>query len=134
MNEDVYNAAIVEAARRGAENRRLATPDCTATADNPLCGDRVTIDVALNDGRIASLGYRARGCALCQAATAYLAEAALGKTRAEVASLAAEARDAVTPAAAPAAAPWNVFAPVRAHPSRRDCVTLAFEALKRALG
>ncbi|MEX2648428.1 MAG: iron-sulfur cluster assembly scaffold protein [Alphaproteobacteria bacterium] len=134
MNEDIYQAAIVEAARRGAEDRRLAAPDRSATADNPLCGDRVTIDVALNDGRIAALGYRARGCALCQAATAYLAEAALGKTPAEAASLAGEAQKAVTPEAAPAAAPWNVFAPVRAHPSRRDCVTLAFEALKCALG
>lgn len=133
MSLDLYDATIVAAARRGAEDRRLAAPERTGAADNPLCGDRVTIDLSLRAGRIAAIGFRARGCALCQAATAFLADTALGRGAAELRALAFEARRAVTPGEHAPIDPWIVFTPVRDHPSRRDCVMIAFEALEAAL-
>ena len=134
MTEDLYHAAIVAAARRGADDRRLPSPARSATVDNPLCGDRVTIDLDVTDGVVAAIGFRARGCALCQASTALLAEAAQGRPMAEVASGEQAVLVLLAEGAVPDG-PWRefaAFAPVRRFPSRRDCVLLPFQAFRCA--
>ena len=47
--------------------------------DNPLCGDRVTLDLNLADGRVREVGHKVRGCLLCQAAAAAIGERAPGE-------------------------------------------------------
>jgi nitrogen fixation NifU-like protein len=134
MSDDLYQKAIVEAAVRGARDTRLGPPAASATTDNPLCGDRVTFDVRMLDGRLAEVGYRTRGCKLCEAATALLAEAAPGRDRAAVAAARAAAKAMLEGDAAP---PWESFAaftPVRRHKSRHACVLLPFDALEQAMG
>lgn len=136
MNEDLYQQAILDAARAGAENRRLADVKHSATVDNPLCGDRVTFDAHARDGRITDLGFRARGCALCQASTALLAEAGPGLAAGDIADAEGRVRAMLAGQEPVPAAPFHRFAmftPARAHPSRHACVLLPFEALRAAL-
>lgn len=133
MNENLYQKAIVEAAARGAENRRLADPGATATVDNPLCGDRVTMDVRTDGRRVAAVGYRTRGCKLCEASTALLAEAMAGQDRATIVAARAALRAMLEREAPPPWASFAVFAPVRRHASRHSCVLLPFDALAQAL-
>ena len=64
-DDDLYQAGIVDAARAAADYPRLDAPDGTATIDNPLCGDRVTMDVTLDGTVIEAIGQRVRGCLLC---------------------------------------------------------------------
>ncbi len=134
--EALYHEALLEHARAAAEPARLERPDASATRDNPLCGDEVTVDVRLRDGRIVAIGHRVRGCVLCRASVAMLAAAAPGRTRAEIAAARA-ALTAMLVGGAPAPGPpWDAleaFLPVRAVASRHDCVLLPFEALERAL-
>lgn len=135
MTEDLYHAAILEAARRGAENRRLAQPDRSATIDNPLCGDRVTIDLRIEGGIVAEIGFRARGCALCQASTALLADAAVGHVIEAVTVAEAAVRAILVDGAEGPGEPWagfGVFAPACRFPSRHACVLIAFEAFDTA--
>lgn len=135
MSSDLYQAAIMAAAKAAHGKGRLAAPDGSATLDNPLCGDRVTIDIKLADGRVAAIGHDVRGCALCQAAASLIGEAAVGLARAEAHALPAAIDELLghgtTPTGALAAA--AMFAPVRAHRSRFDCVKLPFAALAAAL-
>ena len=124
MSQALYHSTLVEHAQAGRSRGRLAAPQLSATVDNPLCGDRVTIDLALADDRIAAVGHQVRGCLLCEAA-------------AELAMAGAAARAIVNEGAAAPAGDWSalaVFAPVHDIKSRRDCVLLPFEALAKALG
>ena len=57
MNDNLYQEAILGHARSELRAGRLADPDATATADNPLCGDRVTFDVRIAAGRIADIAH-----------------------------------------------------------------------------
>jgi nitrogen fixation NifU-like protein len=136
MSEALYQAALVERAHAGRTRGRLPTPDRSVTLDNPLCGDRVTIDLTLQDGRVASVGHQVRGCLLCEASAETIAEHAPGKTAAELAD-AGEAVAAILRDGAPAPeGEWStlaVFAPVHDVKSRRECVLLPFEALGKAL-
>ena len=135
MSSQLYSDAILATAKARHGHGRLEHAQGSATCDNPLCGDRVTVDVRLDGERIAEIAQLTRGCVLTQAAASVLAErlagadvAALGRAAEEVRRLLAG--DNVVPA-------WPelmMFRPVHDVRSRHECVTLPFEAAAQALG
>lgn len=135
MTDALYHDALVRLAREACGAGRLEPPAAEATRDNPLCGDRVTMEVRLEAGRIAALAHRVRGCILCQAAASFLGRTAPGRSPAEI----GQGRDqaaAMLAGAPPPGGAWaglEVFEPVQAVKSRHRCVLLAFDALGEAL-
>lgn len=133
---DLYHQALVRLARAATGAGRLPVPGASASVDNPLCGDQVTVELRLEGGRIAALAHRVRGCILCQASASILGSAAPGLTPAEAASAGEALAAMLASKAAPPAGPFAAlaaFEPVRAVPSRHRCALLPFEALARAL-
>ena len=131
MLDALYQQEIIELSRKSRARGRLDAPDASARVDNPLCGDRVTIDLALDKGRITAIGHR--GCALCEAAAEIIAESALGLGAEEMATIERATRAFME--SPDAEHPWtrlSVFAPVRQIKSRHDCVLLPFTAVNRA--
>ncbi len=135
MSDDLYQDKIMALAHDEARTGRMKSPDATATVDNPLCGDRVTIDVRVKDGRISEITHNVRGCVLCQASAAALGAKAVGETRASLAKARGALRNMLTGGAAPSGewAPFEAFTPVAAHNSRHSCVLLPFDAIDEAL-
>lgn len=134
MSEALYHAALVERARAGFGKGRLPQPNASATVDNPLCGDRVTLDLVVEDGKLAAIGHQVRGCLLCEAAAATIAEYCRGSGKADLDAISSAARKLMTEGSDPEAT-WQcleIFRPVHKAKSRRDCVLLPFEALTRA--
>ncbi|MCB9960452.1 MAG: iron-sulfur cluster assembly scaffold protein [Rhodospirillaceae bacterium] len=134
--DEVYQRAILELARDRTGAGRMEAPDATATVDNPMCGDRVTIDLRLMDGRVTELRHHVRGCLLCEAAAGLLARHAPGADVAELRAL----PETVAAFLTNDAAAWperfaegTAFTPVRPVRNRHRCVTLAFEAVVDAL-
>ena len=133
MSQTLYQDRIVALAKAKTGAGTLAAPTARAMKDNPLCGDRVNIEIRLDDQRrIAELAHRVRGCALCEASASALAPRAIGHNAAEVAELRREI-DSVLSGESQGTGDFAAFAPVAEHKSRRDCVTLPFEALRAAL-
>ena len=133
MNDQLYQDRIVALAKAKTGAGKLSAPTKSARKDNPLCGDRVTIDVKVEDGRIAEIAHQVRGCLLCQASAAALASAAVGRDAAGVADLRHDAERAIGREAGKAHEPFDAFEPVAGHKSRHECVLLPFEALQDAL-
>lgn len=136
MSADFYQERMLSLAADDEE--RMAEPDASVTLDNPLCGDRVTIDVARDgQGRITQLTHDVRGCVLCRAAAAVLRAAAAGLDHEALADVRARLHEHLrTGAPPPDEPPWEdlaVFAPVAPHKSRHECVLLPFDAALRAL-
>ena len=140
MAELPYHAAIMSAAHRASGKGRLAAPDASATVDNPLCGDRVTIDIRW-DGpgmgdRILEIGQVVRGCVLCEAAATVIVEAGSGVSATDLRAASDRVRRMLEDGGPPPEGEWRkaeMFLPVRPHPSRHDCVLLPFQALLEAL-
>ncbi len=131
----LYNAKILRLATSIPHQQRLADPQATVEKRSPVCGSRVTVDVAVDDrGRVAALGQEVRACALGQASAALMGEHAIGRSPAELAA----ARDALTAFLAgerddPGDWPGlEVFAPARPHGARHASIRLAFEAVAEA--
>jgi nitrogen fixation NifU-like protein len=132
--DELYNDAILAEARAGHRTGRLDAPDASSTCDNPLCGDRVTIDVALADGKVTDLAQKARGCLLTQAAASVIGRHGRGLTLEEArGTQAALERLLAGEAAEPGWPELSMFAPVAAVRSRHECVLLPFRALIEAL-
>ena len=141
MNEAnaLYQDAIKQFAQAAHGHGQLAAAALVqigeAKLDNPLCGDRVRMQVAVSSGRIDAIAHETRGCLLCRAAAAVLGLRAKGEDEAGI--LAAVdglegllQHDGATPAAWPELA---MFEPARAYPSRHRCILLPFRALLAAL-
>ena len=136
MSDELYHRAILELAKQARHARPLEAPQASVTVDNPLCGDRVTLDLSLADGRVREVGHRVRGCLLCQAAAAAIGARAPGQTPETLRAVARDLGDAIASAPETAGRLWPelaAFAPVHAHKSRHECVLLPFEALRQAL-
>jgi NifU-like protein involved in Fe-S cluster formation len=131
----LYNRDILRLAASIPHAHRLDCPHATATRTSPVCGSRVTIDLALDaDGRVVAIGQDVKACALGQASAALLGANVIGRSAAELAS----ARDALAgylvgtrddPGAWPG---LELFAPARRFSARHPSILLAFEAAASA--
>jgi nitrogen fixation NifU-like protein len=133
--EDLYQSAILDHSQHPHNFGPLPGADRRATTDNPFCGDRVTIAVALDGDRIADVRFEGTGCAISMAAASMLTEAIKTRTRAEVETL-ARAFEAFLGGAAPDPAALGelaAFAAVAKYPVRAKCARLAWQALAAAL-
>lgn len=136
MAEDLYQRALLRHAADAHGAGRLADADGSATIDNPLCGDRVTVDVRLDEGQVAELRHEVRACVLCQAAASILAAHAEGETAESLRDLEQDVRAMLTADAPPPQGKWGefeVFGPVAPYRNRHSCVLLPIEAAEQAL-
>lgn len=135
MSDPLYRKELLRLAADAAGAGRLASPDASATLHNPACGDRITLDLGVADGRITALGHRTQACVLTQASAAILGAAAVGAGRGELEALAADLRALLKGGPAPAA-PFEAYAAfdgVAAYAGRHVCVLLPVEAALEAL-
>jgi NifU-like protein involved in Fe-S cluster formation len=134
MTEDpLYRRELLRLAADARGAGHLPRPDATASMYNPACGDRVKVELALADGRVAALAHTSQACVLTQASAALLAAIAPGKDEAGLAALAAGVRDFLRGAPASQLGGYDVFEGIRAHPGRHVCVMLPLEAALKAL-
>lgn len=137
MNElRLYHQAILDAAAERTGHGALDKADVSATLDNPLCGDRVRMDVSLKESRLARVGHEVRGCLLCEAAASVIGARAPGERVTDLRQLAGEMRTFLKGTSLDVPNRWpalKMFAPVAHHKSRHECVMLPFDALVKAL-
>ena len=115
----LYSDVIRERWRRPRFRGELAGATATAEDVNPLCGDRVRMQLRIEDGRVRAARFAGDSCAICTASADVVAELVEGRPRGEAAAL--EAGDILT----------ALQADVR--PTRMRCVTLPLSVLVRAL-
>lgn len=84
MSADIYREQILDLARNPVNQGTLDPHDASYEDTNPLCGDRVRIDLRISDGLVSDIAFNGRGCAISQAATSMLTEMVKGKSLDEV--------------------------------------------------
>lgn len=127
----LYSDAVVALAAR--KPVRIAVPTVTAQRSNPLCGDRVTVELAVADGVVMAAGGDVRGCALCCASLSALLEDLPGRPLAALPGRLDNVRHSLTAAAIQ---PEDPLAPLLDQPvprPRHRCILLPWEALAEAL-
>jgi nitrogen fixation NifU-like protein len=133
---ELYQEIILEHNRSPRNFHPMEAPDREAQGYNPLCGDRLKVQLKLAGDRIADVSFQGSGCAISKASASLMTMAVKGKTTAEARRLFESFQRLVTgqgSAAADLPPRLAVFTGVREFPMRVKCATLSWHALKAAL-
>lgn len=136
---ELYQEIILEHYKSPRNFGALPGANRSAEGFNPLCGDRVTIHLRVEDGRVAQVRFEGAGCAISTASASLLTEALTGKTEAEAEALFERFRELFTGDPARAAqleeelGKLAALSGVREYPMRVKCATLAWHTLHAAL-
>ena len=88
--DELYREEILDHYQHPRHRGTLDHPDFSYEDANPLCGDRIRVDVSVKDGKVAAVGFSGVGCAISQAATSMLCERIVGMPVDEVKQLSRE--------------------------------------------
>ena len=131
----LYNKEILRLAAGLSRLERLENPGATVTKTSRICGSRITVDVAFEDGVVADYAHEVKACALGQASAAIVAEHVIGKGIDEIDAVGRAVEKLLKENGDPPEGEWadfGVFVPARAHKSRHSAILLPFEALREA--
>lgn len=136
--QDLYQELIVDHSRRPRHFHPLTNANRKAEGFNPLCGDKLTVYMRVENGVIKDLAFEGSGCAISVASASLMTQQLTGKTEKEAEQLFNSFHDMVTAEGDDAAmhndlGKLTVLAGVRQYPSRIKCATLCWHTLNAAL-
>lgn len=117
--DDLYRDYILEHYRRPHNFGVLDNPTASHEGSNPLCGDRITLQIGVRDGVVDRVGFTGRGCAISQASASLLTDDVRGKPVAEVAAYRADE--------------LLELLGIEISPARLKCAMLSLETLQQAV-
>ena len=135
--DELYREIILDHYRSPRNRGRLPAPSVRREGLNPLCGDEIQIDLAIQDGVIRDVRFQGRGCSISQSSASMMTEAVKGLPLDRAEALFASFREmmqgseGVDPAAL---GDLEALTGVRKFPVRVKCATLAWHTLEEAIG
>src|SRR5579863_10217389 len=134
--KELYRDVILDHNRSPRNFGRLEPADAQADGHNPLCGDKLTLTLRMQDDRVQDLRFEGQGCAISTASASLMTEAVKGRSRQEIARLFDEVHALLTaPSGAPAPELGKLLAlaGVAEYPARVKCASLCWHTLNAAL-
>ena len=133
---DLYQELVLEHKRAPRNFGHLPAPTHQARGTNPSCGDDLSVELAISDGRLTDIRFHGQGCAICMASASMMSEAVKGQDIAAAQALQQHFRAVLTGEENPESAPLGKLvslAGVRGYPSRIKCALLGWHALMHAI-
>ena len=84
---NIYQEELLDHYENPSNYGTLPNPDISHEEDNPLCGDRIRIDLIIEDDIITEVRFSGHGCTISQAAASMLTEEIEGKSLTEIKKL-----------------------------------------------
>ncbi len=135
MSDPLYRKELLRLAADAHGAGRLAGSPFTGHAHNPACGDKVAIDLVLEDGRVVKIAQDTKACVLAQASASILGLALKGATRADIERLRETIAAMLASGGAAPSPPFEAYAAfdgVVEFRNRHRCVLLPIEAVLEA--
>ena len=87
---DLYREHILDHYQHPRNHGEIEDPDISQEEYNPLCGDRLVLQLKLEDDHVADVKFHGEGCAISQASASMLTELVEGKSVDELKALTKE--------------------------------------------
>lgn len=131
----LYRDTVLRHSRSPHNFRRIEGPHACAEGHNPLCGDKVTVYLHLDQELIDDVAFEADGCAISLASASMLTDMVTGQTAADAMALTNDVQAMLEGGNVPQRdfGEMNALSGVRAYPSRVRCATLPWRTLQAAL-
>ena len=136
--EELYQEVILDHARRPRNYSEMPDADAHVHANNPMCGDDVTVHVKFDaTGALEAVSFTGNGCSICMASASMMTQKLKKKGRDESKDLMHTFHEMLTAEKEPEAdkrlGDLQLLRGVRKFPLRVKCATLAWHALQEAL-
>ena len=136
--EELYQEVILDHSRRPRNFSEMPEADAHIHANNPMCGDDVTVHVKFGaDDALEAVSFSGNGCSICMASASMMTQKLKKKSRAESAELMQKFHEMLTAETEPEddkrLGDLLLLKGVRKFPLRVKCATLAWHALQEAL-
>ena len=134
--DGLYGDLIMQHFRYPRHRAPLPAPTVAASQFNPFCGDRIDLQLTLNEqGAAHAVSARSEGCSIIQASASLMSDALLGRNPDEIRRLTADFRKMMQTKDAPAPHLGDLAAltAVRRYPVRIKCALLPWVALENAI-
>lgn len=136
--QDLYREVILDHNRNPRNFGEIEHADRVIEGVNPLCGDRMTLYVKLDDGRVEDVRFKGTGCAISVASSSLMTERIKGATVGQSLELFDKVHHMLTEAVSDDSSldelgKLAALSGVREYPSRIKCASLAWHALRTAL-
>ncbi len=133
--QELYQEVILDHNKRPRNFGPLEGATHRAEGFNPLCGDRITVFLDIEAGKVKEVYFQGNGCAISTASASVMTEMVKGRTLEETRALFDKFHNLVTreDGETDDLGKLVVFAGVRAFPIRVKCATLAWHTLQAAL-
>ena len=115
----LYSDILLDHFRHPRNYGDLVNPDISHESFNPLCGDRIRIEVKLRDATVHEARFKGDACAICTAAASLLTELILGTDLTTISDISND----------------RLIAALESDikPTRLQCALLPLEALREGL-
>lgn len=80
MSEDLYKEIILDHYRNPRNKGKIDNSEISFQDYNPVCGDRLKLDIKLDNNIVSDIKFDGEGCAISQASASILTEMLMGKS------------------------------------------------------
>jgi nitrogen fixation NifU-like protein len=134
--DDIYKEVILDHYKNPRNKRELPGAELTCHANNPLCGDEITVFAHVDDGTVAEVTFQGAGCSISQSSASMMTEAVTGVGVDEAKGLVADFRGMMAGDVEPAEERFGDLVALKGvvqYPIRIKCAVLAWDVLQDAL-
>ncbi len=82
--DELYRELILDHYQHPHNHGEIPDADISAEDANPLCGDKIRIDIKVKDNIVADVKFNGKGCAISQASASMLTDELIGKSLDEI--------------------------------------------------
>ena len=134
--DDIYKEVILDHYKNPRNKHELPGAELRCTANNPLCGDEITVFAHVDGGHVEAIAFQGAGCSISQSSASMMTEAVQGRSVDEALGLANEFRGMMAGETEPDESAFGDLVALKGvvkYPIRIKCAVLAWDVLQEAL-
>ncbi|RED64027.1 Fe-S cluster assembly sulfur transfer protein SufU [Cohnella lupini] len=133
--DDLYRRVIMDHYKTPRNRGELDNESVTVNLNNPTCGDRISLQLQLEDGIVRNVKFTGEGCSISMSSASMMTEAVMGKTSEEALRMADNFSSLMKgePATFGDYEDVEALSGVNKFPARIKCATLAWNALRKGV-
>jgi nitrogen fixation protein NifU and related proteins len=134
--DDIYKEVILDHYKSPRNKRELPGAELQCHANNPLCGEEITVFAHVEGDSVAEVTFQGAGCSISQSSASMMTEAVTGTSVDEAKALAGEFRAMMAGEVEPDEDSFGDLVALKGvvkYPIRIKCAVLAWDVLQDAL-
>tara|TARA_B100001250_G_scaffold204254_1_gene175243 strand:- start:335 stop:772 length:438 start_codon:yes stop_codon:yes gene_type:complete len=132
--DELYLEVIIDHNKNPRNKEKLENHTHEAKGDNPMCGDKISIQLIIENDKVSDVKFTGSGCAISTASASILTEEIKGKDKDEIEKMFKGFHDLVTGNKDNRGlGKLAIFEGVKKYPARVKCATLSWHALMAAI-